>query len=75
LLNEYADPMVKYNLGSAGEKEITDKGCVPPLQLLQDKFSLHLENLPPEAFHKCVTVVVHSGDEWAALTFINPGSL
>ncbi|KAH7084751.1 Cupredoxin [Paraphoma chrysanthemicola] len=84
MLNEYTDPLVKYILGSTDEKEITDKGCVPPLQLFQGNFSLHLEELPQEAFHKCVpgvggganhTVTVHSGDGWAALTFINPGGL
>lgn len=71
-------------MGSTDEKEITDKGCVPPLQLFQGNFSLHLDTLPREAYHKCIpgvggganhTVTVHSGQGWAALTFINPGGL
>ena len=75
---------MKFILSHTSEKEITDKGCVPPLQLFQGNFPLRLDTLPPEAFRKCVpgvggganhTITVHSGDGWAALTFINPGGL
>ncbi|KAH8730337.1 multicopper oxidase-domain-containing protein [Phaeosphaeriaceae sp. PMI808] len=83
-LNEFTNPLIKHALASTNEKEITDKGCVPPLQLFQGNFSLHLDMLRPEAFNKCVpgvgggsnhTVTVHSSDGWAALAFINPGGL
>lgn len=75
---------MKFILSHTIEKGITDKGCVPPLQLFQGNFSLHLDTLPAEAFRKCIpgvggganhTIVVHSSDGWAALTFINPGGL
>lgn len=83
-MDSYTSPLVKYILASTDEKGITDKGCVPPLQLFQGNFTLHLESLPQEAFRKCVpgvggnanfTVQVHSSERWAALTFINPGGL
>ncbi|KAH4183363.1 multicopper oxidase elcG [Parastagonospora nodorum] len=84
LLNEYTNPLVKFILSHTDEKEITEKGCVPPLRLFQGNYSLHLDTLPPEAFRKCIpgvggganhTVTVHSSNRWAALTFINPGGL
>ena len=71
-------------LKATGEEGITNKGCVPPLQLFQGNFTLHLDILPPEAYKKCTpgvggggnfTVHVHSGAKWAALTFINPRGL
>ena len=84
LLDDFTNPLVKAILQATGEKGITDKGCVPPLQLFQGNFTLNLDSLPPEAYRKCVpgvggqgnfTVNVHSGEKWAALTFINPGGL
>ncbi|KAL6705694.1 hypothetical protein ACN47E_006483 [Coniothyrium glycines] len=84
LLDAYTDPLLKYILSHTEEPGITDKGCVPPLQLFQGNFTLHLDDLPSEAYHKCIpgvggggnhTVSVHSGQGWAALTFINPGGL
>ncbi|KAF2795494.1 multicopper oxidase [Melanomma pulvis-pyrius CBS 109.77] len=83
-LDNFTNPLVKAILASTGEKGITDKGCIPPLQLFQGNFSLHLDTLPLESYKKCTpgvgslsnfTVPVHSGDKWAALTFINPGGL
>ncbi|KAI9694034.1 MAG: hypothetical protein M1822_003305 [Bathelium mastoideum] len=83
-LDDFTNPLVKAILSATGEKGITDKGCVPPLQLFQGNFTLNLNAIPPEAYRKCVpgvggqgnfTVNVHSGEKWAALTFINPGGL
>ena len=75
---------MKAILKSTDEEGITDKGCVPPLQLFQGNFTLNLDELPQEAYRKCIagvggqgniTVHAHSGEKWAALTFINPGGL
>ncbi|KAL9096253.1 MAG: hypothetical protein Q9165_001776 [Trypethelium subeluteriae] len=83
-LDGFTNPLVKAILASTGEKGITDKGCVPPLQLFQGNFTLNLDALPPEAYRRCIpgvggqgnfTVHAHSGEKWAALTFINPGGL
>ncbi|KAI9706231.1 MAG: hypothetical protein M1820_004806 [Bogoriella megaspora] len=83
-LDEFTNPLVKAILQATGEKGITDKGCVPPLQLFQGNFTLDLDALPPEAYRRCIsgvggggnfTVHAHSGEKWAALTFINPGGL
>ncbi|KXT06807.1 hypothetical protein AC578_7239 [Pseudocercospora eumusae] len=83
LLDKYTSPLVKQILDIVGEKGITDKGCVPPLQLFQGNFSLHLDQLPQTAYYECVggsssqnyTVNVSSLQDWVALTFINPGGL
>lgn len=75
---------MKQILAGTDEKGITDKGCVPPLQLFQGNFTLHLDNLPDSAYHTCVggsgkganyTVNASAKDGWVALSFINPGGL
>ncbi|TKX25782.1 multicopper oxidase-like protein 1 [Elsinoe australis] len=83
-LDSFTNPLVVPVLKQAGYDGITDKGCVPPVQLFQGNYTLHLDNLPDTAYNKCIggvggkgnfTVDVHSGEKWAALTFINPGGL
>ncbi|KAF4548440.1 Multicopper oxidase-like protein 5 [Elsinoe fawcettii] len=83
-LDTFTNPLVVPVLKAAGYDGITAKGCVPPVQLFQGNYTLHLDNLPETAYDKCVggvggkgnfTVDVHSGEKWAALTFINPGGL
>lgn len=84
LLDAYTNPLVKQILSGTSEKGITRKGCVPPLQLFQGNFTLHLDNLPDSAYRTCIggtgeganyTVNVSGKDGWAALSFINPGGL
>lgn len=62
---------------------LTDKGCLPPLQIVQGDFDMNLTALPEVAFDKCIggsgrdsnfTVNVNSTAGWAALSFINPGA-
>lgn len=83
-LDAYTNPLVKQILAGTSEKGITAKGCVPPLQLFQGNFTLHLDNLPDSAYRTCTggegkganyTVDVAAKDGWAALSFINPGGL
>lgn len=61
---------------------LTDKGCLPPLQILQGDFDLNLTALPGRTFDECkagsqphgnYTVNVDSRLGWAALSFINAG--
>ena len=83
-LDSMTHPVVMAMLKDLGEDHLTDKGCIPPLQVFQGDFDLHLETLPPTAYRSCIggenpqgnhTVIVNSTVGWAALTFINPGSL
>lgn len=62
---------------------LTDKGCLPPLQIVQGDFDMNLTALPDIAFEKCIggtgregnfTVDVDSSMGWAALSFVNPGA-
>lgn len=62
---------------------LTNKGCLPPLQIVQGDFEMNLTALPEVAFDKCkggigqasnFTVQVDSRARWAALSFINPGA-
>jgi FtsP/CotA-like multicopper oxidase with cupredoxin domain len=62
---------------------LTDKGCLPPMQIIQGDFDMNLTALPEVAFDKCVggsalggnfTINVKSTAGWAALWFINPGA-
>ena len=60
---------------------LTDKGCLPPLQIVQGDFDMNLTALPDVAFDKCVggtgtnyTINVDKRSGWAALAFANPGA-
>jgi FtsP/CotA-like multicopper oxidase with cupredoxin domain len=62
---------------------LTDKGCLPPLQIVQGDFDMNLTAMPDVAFDKCTggigqggnfSVNVDSKAGWAALSFINPGA-
>ncbi|USW46731.1 Putative multicopper oxidase, type 1, multicopper oxidase, copper-binding, cupredoxin [Septoria linicola] len=62
---------------------LTDKGCLPPLQIVQGDFDMNLTALPARTFDQCdpgshpqanYTVNVKSRDGWAALSFINAGA-
>lgn len=83
-LDNMTHPIVRQMLKDLGQDGLTEKGCIPALQEFQGDFDLHLDTLPPTAYNKCVpgvnekgnyTVNVNSTLGWAALTFINPGSL
>ena len=82
-LDELTDPLVRELLRTIGEPGITDKGCVPALQLFQGDFDLNLTALPPTAYKECkggssatnFTVEVSKESGWAALSLINPGGL
>lgn len=83
-LDDFTNPLLKQILKTTNETGITDKGCVPPLQMFQGDFDVHFERLPLEAYRTCVggtgeganyTVDVDSRDGWAALTFVNAGGL
>lgn len=59
---------------------LTDKGCLPPLQIINGDFDTNLTALPPRAYDECregssptFTVNVDSRNGWAALSFINSG--
>lgn len=59
---------------------LTNKGCLPPLQIVQGDFEMNLTALPDIAFDKCVggerknyTINVDTSTGWAALAFINAG--
>lgn len=83
-LDNMTHPVVRQMLHDLGVDHLTPKGCIPAMQEFQGDFDLDLDSLPPMAFDKCVggendggnfTVGVDSSLGWAALTFINPGSL
>ncbi|KAK3713673.1 Multicopper oxidase ctb12 [Vermiconidia calcicola] len=83
-LDSMTHPVVLQMLKDVGEDHLTDKGCIPPLQIFQGDFDLQLDTLPPAAYRTCIggqsskgnlTVPVNSTLGWTALTFINPGSL
>ena len=83
-LDDLTHPLILQMLKDLGEDHLTDKGCIPPLQTFQGDFDLHLDTLPPTAYRECiggqnpkgnVTFSVDTTIGWAALTFVNPGSL
>lgn len=83
-LDNMTHPIVRQMLKDLGQDGLTEKGCIPALQEFQGDFDLHVDELPPTAYSKCVpgvnekgnfTLDVNSTLGWAALTFINPGSL
>ncbi|KAI5370376.1 Putative multicopper oxidase, type 1, multicopper oxidase, copper-binding, cupredoxin [Septoria linicola] len=83
-LDSMTNPLVLQLLKELAGGHMTPKGCIPPLQMFNGDFDLHLENVPELAYEKCVggrsakgnyTIDVDSRLGWAALTFINPGGL
>lgn len=83
-LDSMTHPVVLSMLHDLGEKHLTNKGCIPPFPVFQGDFDLHLENLPDRAYKKCIPGINPKGNfsldvdtsvGYAAITFINPGSL
>jgi FtsP/CotA-like multicopper oxidase with cupredoxin domain len=82
-LDSYTHPVVLAMLRDIGEDHLTDKGCIPPLQVFQGDYDLRLDALPPGAYRECVggesdsnfTVSVNASLGWTALSFVNPGGL
>ncbi|KAF2172654.1 multicopper oxidase [Zasmidium cellare ATCC 36951] len=83
-LDNMTHPVVRQMLHDLGVDHVTHKGCIPAMQEFQGDFDLDLDRLPPTAYDQCLggqndrgnfTLNVNSSLGWAALTFINPGSL
>lgn len=62
---------------------LTDKGCLPPLDIINGDFDMNLTALPPRAYDECkvgshvdgdYTVNVDARHRWAAISFINAGA-
>nr|WAU16861.1 CTB12 [Cercospora sp. JNU001]WRF81185.1 laccase [Cercospora sp. JNU001] len=83
-LDNMTNPIVLQLLKELAGGHMTPKGCIPPLQMFNGDFELHLENVPELAYNKCIggqsskgnyTIDVDSSIGWTALTFVNPGGL
>ncbi|KAM3419072.1 hypothetical protein BST61_g5027 [Cercospora zeina] len=83
-LDDMTNPIVLQLLKELAGGHMTPKGCIPPLQMFNGDFELHLENVPEAAYNKCkggqsskgnYTIDVDSSLGWTALTFVNPGGL